>query len=94
MERPVLSAVLKIEFEMKIYKNKANLALERCVRQLSVSERPIDSKIAERINERAGIRSKFVAKRPQSGGEGPEKNWITSGKQSGRQRIVSTSQIP
>ena len=79
---------------MKISKNKVNLALERYVRQLSVSERPIDSKIAERINERAGIRSKFVAKRPQSGGEGPEKNWITSGKQSGRQRIVSTSQIP
>ena len=79
------------EFEMKISKNKVNLALERYVRQLSVSERPIDSKIAERINERAGIRSKFVAKWPQSGGEGPENNWITSGKQSGRQRTVSTS---
>ena len=69
---------------MKISKNKVNLALERYVRQLSVSERPIDSKIAERINERAGIRSKFVAKWPQSGGEGPEKKLDNVGEAIGK----------
>ena len=69
---------------MKISKNKVDLALERYVRQLSVSERPIDSKIAERINERAGVRSKFVAKRPQSGGEGPEKKLDSVGEAIGK----------
>ena len=38
---------LDTELEMKISKHKVNLALERYVRPLSVSERPIDSKIAD-----------------------------------------------